>query len=92
MKKIFIVIACVVLSLSASAQRASSSSSSFFSTEKVDHGMTFGIRAGLNLANVSASENDYSYSSDSRVSFHVGVIAGEDVIQTVWGVGYKVEA
>ena len=84
MKKIFIVIACVMLSLSASAQRASSSSSSFFSTEKVDHGMTFGIPAGLNLANVSASENDYSYSSDSRVSFHIGVIADIPLMQSLY--------
>lgn len=84
MKKFFIVIACAVLSLSASAQRASSSSSSFFSTEKVDGGVQFGIRAGLNLANVSASEDDYSYSPDSRATFHVGVIADIPLMESLY--------
>ncbi len=42
--------AVAAMALTASAQRASSSSSSFFSTEKSDQGVTFGIRAGLNLS------------------------------------------
>lgn len=84
MKKFFIVIACAVLSLSASAQRASSSSSSFFSTEKVDGGVKFGIRAGVNFANATFKEDDFSYSPDSRTAFHVGVIADIPLMQSLY--------
>lgn len=44
MKKLFLVVVCAISALTVSAQRASSSSSSFFSTEKVDDGIQFGIR------------------------------------------------
>lgn len=85
MKKTLLVIACAVLSLTASAQRASSSSSSFFSTEKADGGVRFGIRAGLNLANVSASgDGGSSYSPGSRTAFHVGVTADIPLMQSLY--------
>lgn len=53
MKKIIIVAVCAFCALTASAQRASSSSSSFFSTEKAEGGVQFGIRAGLNMAGMA---------------------------------------
>ncbi len=85
MKKTLLVIACAVLSLTASAQRASSSSSSFFSTEKAEGGVKFGIRAGLNMANMSASDdNGTSISPGSRTAFHVGVTADIPLMQSLY--------
>lgn len=84
MKKILLVAALAVCSLTVSAQRASSSSSSFFSTEKADGGVKFGIRAGLNLSNMSMSEDNVSVSLDSRASFHVGVIADIPLMQSLY--------
>lgn len=84
MKKILLVFACAASALTMSAQRASSSSSSFFSTEKADGGVQFGIRAGLNLANLSFKEDDYSYSPKSNTTFHVGVIADIPLMQSLY--------
>lgn len=85
MRKKLLIIACVFCALTASAQRASSSSSSFFSTEKVDGGITFGIRAGVNMANISGSDSDgSSYSPGSRTSFHIGVTADIPIMQSLY--------
>lgn len=75
MKKIIIVAVCAFCALTASAQRASSSSSSFFSTEKADGGVQFGIRGGLNVANMTIEEDNVSVSCDAKTNWHVGVIA-----------------
>ena len=58
MKKLFIATICAFMALSVSAQRASSSSSSFFSAEKAESGVRFGIRAGLNLSTLSLVEDN----------------------------------
>lgn len=84
MKKLLLVFTCAVSALTMSAQRASSSSSSFFSTEKADGGVQFGIRAGLNLANISFKEDGYSYSPKSNTTFHVGVIADIPLMQSLY--------
>lgn len=84
MKKILLIAALAVCSLTVSAQRASSSSSSFFSTEKADGGVKFGIRAGLNISNMTLSEDNMSISSDSRTAFHVGVIADIPLMQSLY--------
>lgn len=99
MRKNLLVIACAFCALTASAQRASSSSSSFFSTEKSDEGITFGIRAGLNMSNMTFSEDGISGSPDSRTSFHVGVTADIPLMQSLYvqtglffqNKGYKLE-
>lgn len=71
--------------LAASAQRATSSSSStFFSTEKVDQGVTFGIRGGLNSVNINFSEDDVSYNPDARLAWHVGVIADIPIMESLY--------
>lgn len=70
--------------LAVSAQRASSSSSSFFSTEKAEGGVQFGIRAGLDFANMSFSSDGYSVSPKSRTTFHVGVIANIPLMQSLY--------
>ena len=80
MKKLFVAAVCAVFALTASAQRASSTSSSFFSTEKADEGVRFGVRAGLNFANLSGDHLDL----DSRTSFHVGVIADIPLMQSLY--------
>ena len=80
MKKLLLAAVCAVFTLTASAQRASSTSSSFFSTEKADEGVTFGIRAGVNFANLSGDDIDL----DSRTSFHVGVIADIPLMQSLY--------
>lgn len=84
MKKFLLVATCAFCALTVSAQRASSSSTSFFSTEKVEGGVQFGIRAGLNSANVSFSEDGYSASPKSRTSFHIGLIADIPVVESFY--------
>lgn len=84
MKKVLLVAACAFCALTVSAQRASSSSSTFFSTEKVESGVQFGIRAGLNSSNMSYSEDGYSLSPKSRTSFHVGFIADIPVVESFY--------
>jgi len=84
MKKLFLIAVCTFSALAVSAQRASSSSSSFFSTEKVEGGVQFGIRAGLNFANASFSSDEYSVSPKSRTTFHVGVIADIPLMQSLY--------
>jgi len=63
MKKVFTIVACAMLSLAASAQ------SSFFSTEKSDKPVTFGVRAGGNLSTVTGDVEGVK----SRMGFNVGV-------------------
>lgn len=84
MKKTLLMVVCAVCALTASAQRASSSSSSFFSTEKSDEGVTFGIRAGLNFANMSTSYGGVSVSANSRTAFHVGAIADIPLMESLY--------
>ncbi len=81
MKKLFLVAVCALGVLTASAQRASSTSTSFFSTEKADQGVRFGIRAGLNFATMTG---DFDESLDSRVGYHVGVIADIPLMQSLY--------
>lgn len=80
MKKFLLAAVCAVFTLTASAQRASSTSSSFFSTEKADEGVTFGLRVGLNFANVSGDADDY----DARTAFNVGAIADIPLMQSLY--------
>lgn len=84
MKKLFVVIICAIMALSVSAQRASSSSSSFFSTEKAESGVRFGIRAGLNLSTLSLVEDNHTYTTDSRAAWHVGAIVDIPLMQSLY--------
>ncbi|MBQ9237645.1 MAG: PorT family protein [Prevotella sp.] len=96
MKKFFMTLACAVIALTASAQRASSSSSSFFSTEKADLPVTFGIRGGLNVSSMSLKYDD---DLKSRAGFNVGVAVDFPIMESFYvqsGLyytvkGYKVE-
>lgn len=84
MKKLFIATICAFMALSVSAQRASSSSSSFFSTEKAESGVRFGIRAGLNLSTLSLVEDNHTYTTDSRAAWHVGAIVDIPLMQSLY--------
>ena len=84
MKKLFVATICAFMALSVSAQRASSSSSSFFSTEKAESGVRFGIRAGLNLSTLSLVEDNHTYTTDSRAAWHVGAIVDIPLMQSLY--------
>lgn len=81
MKKVFFMLVCAVVALSASAQRASSSSSSFFSTESSDQPVTFGIRAGVNFANVTG---DDLRKQSSHTGFHAGVVVDIPLMESLY--------
>lgn len=84
MKKVFLTLVCAVAALSVSAQRASSSSSSFFSTESSDQPITFSIRGGVNFANMSAEEGNHSYSTDTYTGFHAGVAVDFPLLESLY--------
>ena len=70
MKKIFLAALTAVLTLNASAQ----------------NNVTFGIRAGLNIANIttSGSQTNASINLGSRVGFHIGAIADIPVAENFY--------
>lgn len=84
MKKFLLVAVCALTTMAVSAQRASSSSSSFFSTEKAETGVQFGIRAGVNFANQTQKVSEESVSFSSRTAFHVGFIADLPIVESFY--------
>lgn len=80
MKKVLLIAVCAVLSLTASAQRATSQSSSFFSTEKADQPITFGVRVGGNLSTMTGDIDDVK----SRFGFNVGVSVDIPLLQSLY--------
>lgn len=99
MKKILLLLVCATCALTASAQRAVSSSSSFFSTERAEQPVTFGIRAGVNFAKQTASSDGYSFSPKNNVGFNAGVSVDIPMLESLYlqtglyytGKGYKIE-
>lgn len=83
MKKFLFMAVFAMGALVASAQK-SGNSPVFFSTEKADRGVTFGIRAGLNFANVSAEANHRIYETDNRTAFHVGVVVDIPIVKSLY--------
>ena len=81
MRKLLLSIAALVCTVSVSAQRASSSSSSFFSTEKAEQPITFGVRGGVNFAGMSGSDAD---DLDGRVGFNFGVNVDIPLLQSLY--------
>ena len=80
MKKTILTLVCAIAALSVSAQRASSSSSSFFSTEKSDEKVTFGVRGGVNFSNLSIEGEGW----DSHTGFHAGVNVDIPLLQSLY--------
>ncbi len=81
MKKLLLAVACIFSTITAFAQNASGASTSFFSTEKADHGVRFELRAGLNF---STWTNDGDNDVDSRTAFHVGAIADIPLMKSLY--------
>lgn len=81
MRKLLLSIAALVCTFSVSAQRATSSSSSFFSTEKAEQPITFGVRGGVNFAGMSGSDAD---DLDGRVGFNFGVNVDIPLLQSLY--------
>lgn len=84
MKKILLILVCVLSTLTASAQYASDASGSFFSTERSDQPVTFGIRGGVNLAKISESYDGYSASTKNYTGFNVGVSVDIPMLQSLY--------
>lgn len=80
MKKLLLTMACAVCALAVSAQRASSSSSTFFSTEKSDQPITIGVRAGMNLSSFTGDADDL----DSRIGFNAGVVVDFPLMRSLY--------
>lgn len=80
MKKTILTLVCAIAALSVSAQRASSSSSSFFSTEKADNPVTFSIRGGVNFSNLAIEGEGW----DSHTGFHAGVNVDIPLLQSLY--------
>lgn len=81
MKKLLLTTVCALGVLTVSAQRASSTSTSFFSTEKADQGITFGLRTGLNFATMTG---DVDEDCSRRTTYHVGVVADIPLMQSLY--------
>lgn len=84
MRKILFILACAICTLNASAQYASDASSSFFSTEKSDQPVTFGIRGGVNFAKQTASSDGYSFSPKNNVGFNVGLSVDIPMMESLY--------
>lgn len=73
MKKFLIAAVCVLSAATLSAQRASSTSTSFFSTERPEKTVNLGLRAGYTLSNVLEKWDGKSESYDSKSGFLAGL-------------------
>lgn len=99
MKKLFLALVCAGCTLTASAQYASDASTSFFSTEKADQPVTFGIRGGVNFAKQVYSADNLSETSSNKTGFNVGLSVDIPLMQSLYvqsGLyytmkGYKIE-
>ncbi|MCD7713910.1 MAG: PorT family protein [Prevotella sp.] len=65
MKKLVLIVACALCVLTASAQ-----------SERESEGVTWGVRAGLNVAN----QHDDGENAGSKAGFHVGVVVDIPVV------------
>lgn len=83
MKKTILLLACLLCTLTASAQRARSTNTrTFFSTESTNRPITFGIRAGLNFASLNMEHFHNEF--DGRTSFHVGFSVDLPILQSLY--------
>lgn len=78
MKKILLSLACVASVFSMSAQRASDSESTFFSSEKPEKLIHLGVRAGLNISNITDSD------MDSKCGFVGGLSADFAIMESLY--------
>lgn len=76
MKKFLVAAVCAFSAMAVSAQ-------SFFSTEKSEDGIVFGVRAGLVGAGASIKGGNESLSLDSRMGFNAGVNVDIPLMQSL---------
>jgi len=76
MKKYFVAAVAAVAALTASAQRASDSSLSFWDDSQVEQRVTWGVRAGMNFSSVT--------DMDSKIGFKAGVSADIAIVQSFY--------
>lgn len=81
MKKTLLLAVVAVCSMTANAQIASGRSTSFFSTEKSENPISFGVRAGINL-NTLSNGGDEEY--DATVGLRVGVVADIPIFESLY--------
>lgn len=79
MKKTLLLAVVAVCSMTANAQIASGRSTSFFSTEKSENPISFGIRAGINLNHFVADDAE----TDAQVGFRLGVVADIPIFESL---------
>ena len=85
MKKFLLVLVCAIVCTSiASAQYASDASRSFFSVQRSDEPVTFGIRGGVNFAKQTASSDGYSFSPKNNVGFNFGVSVDIPMMESLY--------
>ncbi len=80
MKKNLLLAVALLCATTASAQIASGRSTSFFSTEKSDQPISFGVRAGLNFNYLNADEGE----TDAQVGLRLGVVADIPIFESLY--------
>lgn len=83
MKK-FLFTAVLAMGAFVASAQGSGKSPVFFSSEKADRGVTFGIRAGFNFANASVEADHKVYETSSRTAFHVGIVADIPIVKSLY--------
>ncbi len=85
MKKLILAAVAAVCALGVSAQRASDTGEfSFWDGDKTEQKIVIGPRVGLNIANASMEEGNYSYSPDSKVGFNAGVAVEFPIVRSFY--------
>lgn len=79
MRKLILSGMLMLCALTVSAQRTSSSTSSFFSSEKSDESIKLGVEVGLNLATLGGDIED----ADTRASFNVGLSVDIPILESL---------
>lgn len=80
MRKLLLSAVIALGALTASAQRTSTTSTSFFSTDKAEQGVTYGIEAGVNMATWTGDISD----AKTRTSFNAGFVVNVPFMQSLY--------
>lgn len=84
-KNLLLLLVCAIGSLTVSAQRAVSRSSSVFSTERTEQPVTLGIRGGVNFAKqVVSSDDGSSFSPKNNVGVNFGVSVDIPMMESLY--------
>lgn len=85
MKKFLVAAIAAICALGASAQRASDSTSfSLWDSETADQKIVIGIRAGLNISNMSANIDNEDPDLDSKAGFRAGVSVDFPIVNSFY--------